>query len=61
MYILGSDYGAQKVSEVLGNELYVIAAYVLIASGALLVLISMCGCCGALRESRIMLGCVSDF
>ncbi|WAR24398.1 TSN9-like protein [Mya arenaria] len=56
IYILGSDYGAQQVSEALGDDLYLIAAYVLIASGGVLVIVSMCGCCGALRESRIMLG-----
>ncbi|KAL4236390.1 CD63 antigen [Mactra antiquata] len=57
IYIIGSDYGAQQVSELLGNDLYQIAAYVLIIAGGILVLISMCGCCGALRESKFMLGC----
>ena len=58
IYILGSDYGATQLSEILGNDLYQIAAYALIVSGATLIVISLCGCCGALRESRIMLGCV---
>ncbi|XP_060587433.1 CD151 antigen-like isoform X2 [Ruditapes philippinarum] len=57
IYILGSDYGAKQMSEILGNDLYQIAAYVLIVAGSVLVLISMCGCCGSLRESKFMLGC----
>ncbi|KAH3693664.1 hypothetical protein DPMN_081104 [Dreissena polymorpha] len=56
IYILGSDYGAKQVSEVLGTELYLIAAYALIATGGVLLVISMCGCCGVLRESRWLLG-----
>lgn len=57
IYIIGSDYGARQLSEILGNDLYQIAAYVLIASGSVLIVISMCGCCGTLRESKFMLGC----
>ena len=59
IYIIGSDYGAKQMSEILGNDLYQVSAYVLIASGALLIVFSMCGCCGAYRESRCMLGFVS--
>ena len=59
IYVLGSEYGAKEVSTVLGNDLYQVAAYVLIATGALLVIMSICGCCGAHRESKCMLGVVS--
>ena len=59
IYILGSDYGAKELSSVLGNDLYQIAAYVLIIAGAVLVIISFCGFCGAHRESKLMLGVVS--
>lgn len=55
IYLLGSDYGAKEMSSVLGNVLYQVVTYVLICCGAALVLISMCGCCGALRESKCML------
>jgi len=46
------------VSQALGDDLYLIASYVLIIAGALLVVVSMFGCCGALRESRPLLGVV---
>ena len=58
IYILGSDYGAKQLSSVLGNDLYQIAAYVLIIAGGVLVIISFCGFCGAHRESKVMLGVV---
>ena len=61
IYVLGSDYGAKELSSVLGNDLYQVAAYVLIGTGALLVIISICGCCGAHRESKCMLGFVSIY
>ena len=59
IYVLGSDYGAKELSSILGNDLYQVAAYVLIGTGALLVILSICGCCGAHRESKCMLGFVS--
>ncbi|XP_048764372.2 CD82 antigen-like [Ostrea edulis] len=59
LYILVSDYGPRTLSGVLGNELYHIAAYVAIAGGASIVIISLCGCVGAAKESKIMLACYS--
>ena len=59
IYALGSHYGARELSSVLGNDLYQVAAYVLIGTGVTLVIISICGCCGAHRESKCMLGVVS--
>lgn len=36
------------------------AVYVLIAFGAFIFLVGFCGCCGALRESKCLLGFVSN-
>lgn len=59
VYILVSDYGPRELSGVLGNELYHIAAYVAIAGGAAIAIISLCGCVGATKESKIILALVS--
>ena len=59
VYILVSDYGPKELSGVLGNELYHIAAYVAIAGGAAIAVISLCGCVGAAKESKIVLALVS--
>lgn len=34
-------------------------AYILVAIGGLIMIIGFLGCCGAIRESQCMLGCVS--
>ncbi|XP_062591267.1 CD151 antigen-like isoform X2 [Saccostrea cucullata] len=59
VYILVSDYGPRELSGVLGNELYHIAAYVAIAGGASIAVISLCGCVGAAKESKVMLASYS--
>lgn len=59
VYILVSDYGPRELSGVLGNELYHIAAYVAIAGGAAIAIISLCGCVGATKESKIILALYS--
>ncbi|XP_060062749.1 tetraspanin-18-like [Ylistrum balloti] len=56
IYSLVSDYGAKQLSSVLGNDLYHDAAYVSIAAGAAIAAISMCGCCGSIKESKCILG-----
>lgn len=35
-------------------------AYILVAIGGLIMIIGFLGCCGAIRESQCMLGCVSS-
>ncbi|KAK3090961.1 hypothetical protein FSP39_016074 [Pinctada imbricata] len=55
IYILVSDYGPKELTGILGNELYHMAAYISIAGGASIAVISLCGCCGAIRESKCVL------
>lgn len=43
-----------------GGGSYLVAIFVLMAAGALMVLVGMLGCCGALQESPCLLGTVSS-
>ncbi|KAK3602035.1 hypothetical protein CHS0354_015026 [Potamilus streckersoni] len=56
IYSLASEYGAKQFSEVLGTQLYLVSSYVLLVSGVCLILMSFCGGCGAIRNSRCLLG-----
>jgi len=44
------------LSAFLGTTLYASAAYVLIVCGAVILIIGFLGCCGAIKESKCMLG-----
>jgi hypothetical protein len=59
VYIIASDYGAHQLSAVLGDELYHVAAYIAIAGGAAISIISLCGVCGSLKEVKCVLLIVS--
>lgn len=43
------------------SERFVAGVYILIAAGALMMVVGFLGCCGAIKESPCMLGLVSDF
>jgi hypothetical protein len=43
----------------LGSSSYATAAYVLIVCGVVILILGFLGCCGAIRESRCLLGTVS--
>lgn len=47
------------MATITGNPLYAVAAYIIIAGGGIVFLISFLGCCGALTENRLMLLVVS--
>ncbi|CAG2207491.1 unnamed protein product [Mytilus edulis] len=55
IYIIASDYGAHQLSAVLGDELYHVAAYIAIAGGTAIAIISLCGVCGSLKEKKCVL------
>lgn len=59
IYIIASDYGAHQLSAVLGDELYHVAAYIAIAGGTAIAIISLCGVCGSLKEKKCVLVIVS--
>ncbi|KAL8606207.1 hypothetical protein ACOMHN_043425 [Nucella lapillus] len=48
------DY--QEVIHVTGEEYFKKAAYILLAFGAFVFLVGFCGCCGAIRNSKCLLG-----
>ena len=48
------------VIHVTDEEYFKYAAYILIAFGAFVLVVGFCGCCGAIRNSKCMLGFVSD-
>jgi hypothetical protein len=43
----------------LGSAMYQIAGYVMIGTGGLIFIMGFCGCCGALKENKCLLGTVS--
>ena len=48
------------MATITGNPLYAVAAYIIIAGGGIIFIISFLGCCGAMTENRLMLLVVSD-
>ena len=42
----------------LGDTGYSISAYILIGAGAVVMFVGFFGCCGAIKESRVLLGLV---
>ena len=49
------------MEQLLGTNLYMSAAYILIATGVVVILISFLGCLGAVKEIKCMLLTVSVF
>lgn len=49
------------MEQLIGTNLYISAAYILIATGVVVVLISFLGCYGAIKEIKCMLLTVSAF
>ncbi len=47
------------MATITGNPLYAVAAYIIIAGGGIIFIISFVGCCGALAENKLMLLIVS--
>lgn len=47
------------LEQLLGSEMYITAAYILIATGCVIFFVSFLGCFGALREVKCMLLTVS--
>ena len=47
------------MATITGNPLYAVAAYIIIAGGAIIFIIAFLGCCGAMTENRLMLTVVS--
>ncbi|XP_076116190.1 CD151 antigen-like isoform X1 [Mytilus galloprovincialis] len=50
-----------QFDELLGKSMVPIAAYILIAAGGVVLLISLVGCLGALKENRVLLGLYFTF
>lgn len=49
------------MEQLIGTNLYISAAYILIATGVVVVLVSFLGCYGAIKEIKCMLLTVSAF
>ena len=43
------------MATITGNPLYAVAAYIIIAGGGIIFIVSFLGCCGAMTENRLML------
>ncbi|XP_076463124.1 CD82 antigen-like [Babylonia areolata] len=56
IFTLVTEYGVAEMTSILGSDLYKAGTYLLIAGGCITVLISFFGCCGAMMESRCLLG-----
>ncbi|BFZ16397.1 hypothetical protein BsWGS_19436 [Bradybaena similaris] len=56
---LGSEYGAEKLNELTGSQLYKGAAIAIIVGGCVVVVIALIGVIGAIKENRILLGIYS--
>ncbi|BFZ16393.1 hypothetical protein BsWGS_19432 [Bradybaena similaris] len=54
-WTLASDYGADKLRDITGSNLYRGAAIAIIVGGCIIVILAFLGCCGSLMENRIML------
>ncbi|XP_069141701.1 leukocyte surface antigen CD53-like isoform X4 [Argopecten irradians] len=55
VYTKTNHVGISQVSSVLGGNLIVTLSLVLIIAGAIVILLSFLGCCGAIKEVRCML------
>ncbi|KAL3869618.1 hypothetical protein ACJMK2_042283 [Sinanodonta woodiana] len=56
IYLMAYDYAPQDISVAMGDKLYQAAALIMLISGGCIVLLALCGCFGAARSSRLMLG-----
>ena len=61
IWLLVTDFGARKVTPIVGNQLYEVTTYLLIAGGGSVALLAFCGCCGTIREDKCVLSFVSIF
>ncbi|XP_041359347.1 tetraspanin-18-like isoform X2 [Gigantopelta aegis] len=55
IWLLVTDFGARKVTPIVGNQLYEVTTYLLIAGGGSVALLAFCGCCGTIREDKCVL------
>ncbi|RUS87820.1 hypothetical protein EGW08_004419 [Elysia chlorotica] len=59
IWLLVTDFGARKVTPIVGNQLYEVTTYLLMAGGGAVALLAFCGCCGTIREDKCVLSFVS--
>ena len=59
VWLLVTDFGARNVTPIVGNQLYEVTTYLLIAGGGAVALLAFCGCCGTIREDKCVLSFVS--
>ncbi|GFN97185.1 tetraspanin [Plakobranchus ocellatus] len=55
IWLLVTDFGARKVTPIVGNQLYEVTTYLLMAGGGAVALLAFCGCCGTIREDKCVL------
>ncbi|XP_076440012.1 tetraspanin-18-like isoform X3 [Babylonia areolata] len=55
VWLLVTDFGARNVTPIVGNDLYEVTTYLLIAGGGAVALLAFCGCCGTIREDKCVL------
>ncbi|KAK7101196.1 tetraspanin-18B-like isoform X2 [Littorina saxatilis] len=55
VWLLVTDFGARNVTPIVGNQLYEVTTYLLIAGGGAVALLAFCGCCGTIREDKCVL------
>ncbi|ESP00576.1 hypothetical protein LOTGIDRAFT_157852 [Lottia gigantea] len=55
IFLLVTDFSARKVTPIVGNQLYEVTTYLLIAGGGAVALLAFCGCCGTIREDKCVL------
>ena len=51
---------AGQFDSFLGNSGYSLSAYMMMAAGAFVAIVGFLGCCGAIKESRCLLGLVGN-
>ncbi|XP_076463119.1 uncharacterized protein LOC143295352 [Babylonia areolata] len=55
VWLLVTDFGARNVTTIVGNQMYEVTTYLLIAGGGAVALLAFCGCCGTIREDKCVL------
>ncbi|KAK6180281.1 hypothetical protein SNE40_012467 [Patella caerulea] len=57
LYTLLTDFGSDEAAAILGSDIYKAGSYTLAAGGGIILIVSLCGCCGSIKEDRGFLCC----
>lgn len=59
VWLLVKEYSSREITVLVDNRLFEYVTYGLTAGGGAVTILAFCGCCGTMRQDKLVLGFVS--